>query len=116
MRKGIAMMWRSLAALLLCCGSSALADQATDGKALLETNCGRCHAIAAGAESPRPHAPNLAIVLQSYPADRLEAELGEGIRSKHLDMPQVRFSPSDIANIYRYLHGETPDSEYRRPQ
>ena len=109
-------MWRSLTVLLLCCGGSALADQATDGKALLEANCGRCHAVAAGTESPRPQAPNLAIVLQSYPVERLETELGEGIRPKHPDMPQVRFSAGDIASIYRYLQGVAPDSEYRRPQ
>jgi cytochrome c len=115
MRKGAA-MWRALVVLLLCCGGFARADQTTEGKALLETNCGRCHAVAAGAESPRPQAPNLAIVLQSYPVERLETELGEGIRPKHPDMPQVRFSPSDIASMYRYLHAEAPDSEYRRPQ
>ena len=83
---------------------------------MLETNCGRCHAVVPGAESPRQQAPNLTIVLQSYPAERLESELMEGIRPKHPEMPQVRFSPSDIASIYYYLHAKTPESEYRRPQ
>jgi len=109
-------MRRLLVVVVLCCGGSALADQASDGRGLLERNCGRCHAVAPGAESPRPQAPNLAIVLQAYPAERLESELSEGIRPKHPDMPQVRFSPSDIASIYYYLHGKTPESEYRRPQ
>jgi hypothetical protein len=77
---------------------------------------GQCKAAARRAQSPRPQAPDLAIVLQSYPVERLEGELREGIRPKHPDMPQVPFSPSDIASIYRYLHGEAPDSEYRRPQ
>jgi transposase len=86
------------------------------GLALLERNCSRCHAVAPGAESPRKEAPNLSIVLESYPAERLQSELAEGIRPKHREMPQVRFSPSDIANIYYYLHGKTPESEYRRSQ
>jgi len=107
-------MRQCLALVLLCFGGSALADPTSDGRNLLETNCGRCHAVEPGAQSRREQAPNLSIVLQAYPADRLEAELTEGIRPKHPDMPQIRFSPSDVANIYYYLHGKAPDSEYRR--
>jgi cytochrome c553 len=110
-------MWRCLVLLLIaCCGGPALADQAADGKALLEANCSRCHAVAPGAESSRKEAPNLSIILQSYPAERLQSELSEGIRPRHPEMPQVRFSPSEIADIYYYLHGKTPESEYRRSQ
>ena len=110
-------MTRGCAVLfMICCVGSAHADQAADGKALLERNCGRCHAVVPGADSPRNGAPNLSIVLESYPAERLQLELAEGIRPKHPEMPQVRFSPSDIANIYYYLHGKTPESEYRRSQ
>ncbi len=109
-------MWRYLALALFCCGKPAVAEEASDGKTLLAANCGRCHAIDPSAKSPRAQAPNLAIVLQSYPAERLQSELAEGIRPKHPDLPQVRFSAGEIASIYRYLHGKTPDSEYRRPQ
>ncbi len=109
-------MWRCLALFFICSACSAQADQASDGKALLERNCGRCHAVVPGAESPRNGAPNLSIVLESYPAERLQSELAEGIRPKHPEMPQVRFSPSDVATIYYYLHGKTPESEYRKPQ
>jgi mono/diheme cytochrome c family protein len=105
-----------LALVLVCLGSSAFAGQPSDGKALLESNCGRCHAVEPGAQSPRENAPNLSIILQAYPADRLEVELTEGIRPKHPDMPQVRFSPSEIASIYYYLHGKAPESEYRHSQ
>jgi cytochrome c len=107
---------RYLALALLCCGKPAVAEEVSDGKALLAANCGRCHAVDPSAKSPRPQAPNLAIVLQSYPAERLQSELAEGISPKHPDMPQVRFSPSEIASIYYYLHGKSPDSENRRPQ
>ena len=109
-------MWRYLALVLLFCGKPALAEEASGGKALLATNCGRCHAVDPSAKSPREQAPNLAIVLQSYPAERRQSELSEGIRPKHPEMPQVRFSPNEIASIYYYLHGKPPESEYRRPQ
>ena len=107
-------MWRSLALLMIWCAGSAHADQASDGKALLERNCGRCHAVVPGADSPRNGAPNSSIVLESYPAERLESELAEGIRPKHPEMPQVRFSPGEITSIYYYLHGKAPESEYRK--
>jgi len=109
-------IWRYLVPVLLLCGNSALADEVSEGKALLAANCGRCHAIDPSAKSPRPQAPNLAIVLQSYPAERLQSELSEEIRPRHPDMPQVRFSAGEIASIYRYLHGRPLESEYRRPQ
>jgi hypothetical protein len=73
-------MWRFVPVVLLCCGGSDLADQASE------------------------------------PAERLQSELGEGIRPEYPEMPQVRFSPNEIASIYYYLHGKPPESEYRRPQ
>ncbi len=109
-------MGRYPALALLRCGKPAVADEASDGKAPACTELRQVPRRCPNAKSPRPQAPNLAIVLQSYPAERLQSELGEGIRPRHPDMPQVRFSPNEIASIYRYLHGKTPDSEYRRPQ
>jgi cytochrome c len=94
--------------------STGFAGEAADGKALLEKNCSRCHAVVAGAESPLKQAPNLWIVLGSYPHERLEAELAEGIGSRHREMPQIQFSAEEIASIYYYLHGKEPD--YRAPQ
>lgn len=38
-------MGRCLALALLCCGKPAVADEASDGRALLAANCGRCHAV-----------------------------------------------------------------------
>jgi mono/diheme cytochrome c family protein len=93
-----------------------LAADSSDGRAILERNCGRCHAVAPGDASPLKVAPNLWIVLGSYPGERLELELAEGIGSRHRDMPQIQFSAEEITSIYYYLHGKEPDSEYRRPQ
>src|SRR6185312_11234886 len=93
--------------------SPVLAAEAAEGKALLEKNCSRCHAVAAGLESPLKEAPNLWTVLGYYPTERLEVELGEGIGSRHREMPQIQFSDEEISSIYQYLHSDAPDAEQR---
>ena len=99
-----------------CNLSPVSATEAGDGKALLEKNCSRCHAVAAGLESPLKEAPNLWTVLGYYPSERLEVELGEGIGSRHREMPQIEFSDEEIAAIYHYLHDDAPDAEQRRSE
>jgi mono/diheme cytochrome c family protein len=101
---------------LVAGASPGRAAEGNDGQALLESNCGRCHAVTAGAASPLKQAPNLYTVLGSYPGERLEFELAEGIGSRHRFMPQIQFSAEDISAIYYYLHGKAPESELRRPQ
>ncbi len=102
-------MRRLSAVVVLCCGLSAFADQASDGRFYLRGTAEG--AVAQGAESP-----SSASAQSRNRSANLESELCKGIQPKHPDMLQVRFSPSDIASIYIYLHGKTPDSEYRRPQ
>lgn len=112
-------LWRIAALVVVIVagyGRPGLASEASDGKAILDRNCGRCHAVVAGAESPLKAAPNLFIVLGSYPNERLELELAEGIGSRHRDMPQIQFSAEEITSIYYYLHGQGPDKEDRAPQ
>jgi mono/diheme cytochrome c family protein len=98
------------------CVAPGLAAEGDEGKALLASNCGRCHAVTAGEASPLKQAPNLFTVLGSYPGERLEFELAEGIGSRHRYMPQIQFSAEDITAIYYYLHGKEPESELGRPQ
>ena len=83
--------WRAatLGLLFFFYQSSGEAAEGESGKALLKKNCGRCHALAVGASSPLKEAPNLWTVLRSFPAERLEFELSEGIGSRHKDMPQI---------------------------
>ncbi|MEI9901123.1 MAG: c-type cytochrome [Hyphomicrobium sp.] len=83
--------------------------EAAKGKALLEHNCGRCHAVTAGTESPLAQAPNLPVVLGAWPTERLELELADGVGSRHPDMPQIQFTPEEILSIYYYLHDRSPD-------
>jgi mono/diheme cytochrome c family protein len=96
----------SLGLLFLCCSIPTDAADNESGKDLLQRNCGRCHALAPGTLSPLKEAPNLWIVLRSYPTERLEFELAEGIGSRHKDMPQIQFSSDDIYKIEGYLSGD----------
>lgn len=89
-----------------CSAASRVEVEAAKGKALLQSNCGRCHAVSADTESPLKQAPNLWIVLGAWPSERLDIELAEGVGSRHREMPQIQFSDEDITAIYYYLHGE----------
>jgi mono/diheme cytochrome c family protein len=99
---------RGVVAALLClvlgAAGSALAE---DGKALLERNCGRCHALSEAATSPLSGAPNLWTTLRSYPDEQLEFELSEGIGSRHSKMPQIQFSSEEISSIQDFLFNRT---------
>lgn len=101
------------AALLAALAASVppLSAETSEGKALLERNCGRCHAVATGETSPLAQAPNLFTVLGSYPDERLDAELAEGIGSHHKEMPQIQFTDEEITAIYYYLRGGTPEAK-----
>ncbi len=70
-------------------GAAAADSAASDGKALLGKNCGRCHAIEAKGDSPLPQAPPLREVYLKYPIDQLEEGFAEGMGSRHRDMPQI---------------------------
>jgi len=85
-------------------GAWAAADSAANqGKALLEANCGRCHALEAKGTSPLPQAPPLRDVYLKYPIDQLEEGFAEGMGSRHHDMPQIQFSSEQVAAILAYL-------------
>lgn len=76
-----------------------------DGRALLEKNCGRCHAIDGAGASPLAGAPPLRDIYRQRPTERLEFEFSEGMGSRHPDMPQIQFSDEEVAAILTYLDG-----------
>jgi len=80
---------------------------ASEGKALLERNCGRCHGLEATGPSPLPQAPPLREVYLKYPIDQLEEGFAEGMGSRHRDMPQIQFSGDQVIAILTYLGGIT---------
>lgn len=99
--------WRRITSVFLLPLSAGQAQSAEDpGRQLLEARCGRCHAIKADARSRLGNAPNLWDTLRSYPEDRLEFELAEGIGSRHPPMPQIQFTSEEIWSIRNYLADE----------
>ena len=97
----------SLAFLAVPAGSATgKPDEAgqADGKALLESRCGRCHAIEAAGKSPLRSAPPLRHVYRRYPIEQLAFELSEGMGSRHKGMPQIQFSTEQVEQILDYLN------------
>ena len=95
--------------LLLCLPTTLNAadsgkQAAARGKAILQENCGRCHAIEAVGKSPLKEAPPMRDVYVQFDLRELEARLSEGIGSAHKEMPQIQFSDEDVYAIASYLY------------
>lgn len=90
-----------LSAAANAAGSSQLAGR---GKALLQANCGRCHAVGATGKSPLQAATPMRDIYARFAPRELQAELGEGMVSRHRAMPQVDFSDQDVDAILAYLY------------
>jgi mono/diheme cytochrome c family protein len=98
----------TLAAILLCLPTASDAAKRGKleerGKAILQEKCGRCHAVAAVGASPLKQAPPMRDIYARFLPRELQAELTEGIVSKHREMPQIEFSDEDVHAIMTYLY------------
>jgi mono/diheme cytochrome c family protein len=94
--------------LLLCLpaklDAANLSKVATRGKIILQEKCGRCHAIGVGGESPLTEAPPMRDIYARFNPRELQAELAEGMVSRHKEMPQIEFSDEDVYAIMSYLY------------
>ena len=94
--------------LLVCL--SGVSDAATPsqlrsrGKALLQENCGRCHTVGAVGRSPLKAATPMRDIYAKFAPRELQAELREGMVSRHREMPQIEFSDEDVDAILAYLY------------
>lgn len=95
-----------LVAAMAAAGSSVLAE--TPGRALVEMNCARCHAIDRDDASRHPEAPAFRDLHNRYPLDALEEAFVEGISVGHPDMPQFVASPLQIEAIIEYIETLAP--------
>lgn len=101
-------------ALLVAASFSGLAnaqggpDVVAKGRALIETNCARCHAIGLDDASTHKDAPPFRVVVTRYPPQDLAESLAEGIVSGHPDMPVFVFEPPEIEAIIAYLNTLAP--------
>jgi mono/diheme cytochrome c family protein len=93
--------------LLLEVGSvdaASSAKLAARGRAVLQDNCGRCHAIDSNGDSPMKAAPPMREVYSRFAPRELQAELSEGMVSHFKDMPQIDFTSEDVDAILTYLY------------
>jgi mono/diheme cytochrome c family protein len=102
-------------ALAAGAGPVGAADDASEGRAILAANCGRCHAVDATGASPLAEAPPLREVYLKYPIDQLEQGFAEGMGSRHRAMPQIQFSDEQVVAILNYLGGITGVDPTKRP-
>ncbi len=86
-------------------------DTVAKGRAILEANCARCHAIGMDDSSHHEEAPPFRVVVTRYPPEDLAEALAEGIVSGHPDMPEFVFQPAEIEAILAYLGTLTPTPE-----
>ncbi len=89
--------------IVLGAGQACAQDPADRGRALLQDNCARCHAIGKIDVSPLKGAPPFRIIGQSYELDKFARYLRRGIVSAHPDMPEVHFGDDDAAAVIAYL-------------
>jgi mono/diheme cytochrome c family protein len=94
--------------LLLCLATTSNAADSSQlrqkGKAILQENCGRCHAIEATGRSPLKQATPMRDIYARFAPRELQAELREGMVSRHRAMPQIEFSDEDVDAILAYLY------------
>ncbi|MGY3393155.1 mono/diheme cytochrome c family protein [Bradyrhizobium sp. USDA 3311] len=81
-----------------------LGKAAKQGKMVLQEKCGRCHAMEAVGESPLKEAPPMRDIYARFNPRELQAELSEGMVSRHREMPQIEFSDEDVHAILAYLY------------
>lgn len=97
---------------IIASGMNAALAQEPDvahGKALVETNCAKCHAVGASDASAHPSAPPFRDLSKRYPVDALEEAFAEGIVTGHEDMPEFQATPQQIADIIAYLASIQPE-------
>ncbi|AKH99349.1 Cytochrome C oxidase, cbb3-type, subunit III [Hoeflea sp. IMCC20628] len=74
------------------------------GRELVETNCGKCHAVGAADASSHKDAPLFRQLSDSFPMDALEEAFADGrIYSGHPDMPEFIATPEQVDAIVAYI-------------
>jgi mono/diheme cytochrome c family protein len=78
---------------------------ASEGAALAQELCSRCHAVGPSGDSPVGDAPPFRQFAQMWPLEYLEEALGEGIMVGHREheMPVFQFDVKEIADLTAYL-------------
>ena len=80
-----------------------VAQQQALGRALVQRNCGMCHAVGATGTSRDPQAPPFRHLHERMNVEDLGEGLATGILTGHPAMPEFRFEPHEVVAIVRYL-------------
>ena len=94
----------TLVSLTIPAVAQAQEAKASDGLAILEQNCLRCHGVGVSGRSPHSDAPTFAEVANRYEPEFLAEALAEGIVTGHPDMPEFIFTPREIDAILAFLY------------
>lgn len=81
----------------------AVVPSAERGHALVQRDCGGCHAVEATGSSDFSPAPPFRTLHDRYPLDTLEEALAEGILSGHPAMPEYEYAPEQVADIIAWM-------------
>ncbi|HXQ09708.1 MAG TPA: cytochrome c [Caulobacteraceae bacterium] len=90
-------------AVVAAAGARAQTVSADEGHRLVERDCAQCHAVERTGESPNPAAPHFRDLHFTYPINQLAQALTEGTIAGHPPMPPYHLTPTEIADIIRYL-------------
>lgn len=74
------------------------------GKALVEKNCGGCHAVGSKGTSPNRKAPEFRSLHARHPSLALREPLSRGIAAPHDEMPKFTLSGAEIDTIVAYIN------------
>ena len=99
--RGAALGLSALGALLLI--APALAQDATSGAQIVQSECAGCHAVGGEAKSPEPNAPRFADVARL--PSTTELSLKVFLRSSHKNMPNIMLEPDEIDSVASYILG-----------
>jgi len=78
---------------------------AMKGKAFVQSNCARCHAVGVDDDSHMPEAPAFRTLHNRYPIDSLAEAFAEGIVTGHPAMPEFELSIDTINDMLAYMKG-----------
>lgn len=76
----------------------------TEGKALVEAHCSRCHAVSGEGQSPNAKAPAFRLLHTRHPVQALREPLTRGIAAPHDEMPKFILDEGQIDRIVAYIN------------
>ena len=87
---------------IILSGTPILADDFSDGKALAEVNCGRCHALGTS-DSPFKEAPPFRTIHENFSEGELEDAFNEGMVVAHPAMPHWVMTPDEARHLATFI-------------